>query len=772
MMGDNMSDMKEKITTVTRRNRDKFRRPLITDDDFKEDTEVYLSVVKNKTKKSNSEPQQSSKMHYFLSPMRGKVPDRSSFPIYSSKDIDKQYGFLRQDGNKAIKKSAKDEYPEFKDRLFNNQIRREILNKNLKEMNEEKDEVVLPEPPKKMPEPFTPQIEKEQPINIIYEEEIDFEADQKTMTSYEEDYRNSFFRDYERIRSQFEDNTYTNVTSYEDIEKQKKVAEIKELFKDELEEDSDFLFEDEIVIKPEPIKYENKYDNYNTPPIEKRFGDRFTNLQQELQKEINNKNSTFVKDITQYKLPSYDLLNKPDEYFEEDHEYIKSQMEIIDATLASFNIPAKTVYYTVGPTVTRFEIEPEQGTKVSRITSLQDDFKLRLAASDIRIEAPISGKSTVGIEVPNKKRRLVTLREILESSAYRAYKSPLKVALGLDIAGEPVFSDISSMTHALIAGSTGSGKSVCINCIILSILYNALPDEVKLVLIDPKKVEFSVYRDIPHLLAPVVNDPKVACATLKWLTEEMDRRYALIESVGARDIRSYNAKRLHLEDLPKLPYIVVVIDELAELMLLYSHEVEESIQRISQMARAAGIHLIVATQRPSAEVITGIIKNNIPSRISFQVASAIDSRIILDNVGAEKLLGRGDMLLSENGKQQLKRVQGAFVNEEEIERVSQYVKEQMPPEYAFIPEDYINKKENEITFEEDDELFDDAVRYVIEQGEASASKLQRRFKIGYNRAARMIDMMEMYNIIGPQQSGSKPREVLMTIDEYERIFKR
>lgn len=775
-MGDIMSDKKERIQNITRLNRDKFRKPLITDDDFKDDSEVYLSVVKSKPKKNNPEPNQNTNTRYYLSPIHGKVPDRSSFPIYSSRNISKQYDFLRKNkklNKEELEKQYGHEYPEFDDRLINNQRRRELLSKNIKEIYEDKEPVPPQDVTKKFTEVFTHEVEKEQPINIIYEEELDFDTDSKIMTSYDENYRQSYFRDYDKIKSQYDDNTYTNVTVYEQDDRKKVLKEeIKRIFEEDLDKDDDLYYEDEVIIKTESQNQVKENNNYRFTEPEQRFENRFVNLKQELDKEITKKSETLIKDITQYKLPPLDLLNAPSEYIEEDPEFIRSQMEIIDATLASFNIAAKTVYYTVGPTVTRFEVEPEPGTKVSKITSLQDDIKLRLAASDIRIEAPISGKSTVGIEVPNKTRRLVTFREILETTAYRAFKSPLKVALGLDIAGEPVFSDISSMTHALIAGSTGSGKSVCVNCIILSILFNALPDEVKLVLIDPKKVEFSIYRDIPHLLTPVVNDPKVACATLKWLTEEMERRYELIESVGARDIKSYNAKRQHVDDLPKLPYIVVVIDELAELMLLNPNEVEESIQRISQLARAAGIHLIVATQRPSTDVITGIIKNNIPTRISFQVPSAVDSRIILDEVGAEKLLGKGDMLLSDNGKPLLMRLQGAYVNEEEIERVSKYVKEQMAPEYVFTAEELVSKKDNDMLMEEDDELFDDAVRYVIEIGEASASKLQRKFKIGYNRAARMIDMMEMYNIIGPQQSGSKPREVLMTLEEYERLFRR
>jgi S-DNA-T family DNA segregation ATPase FtsK/SpoIIIE len=757
---------KKNIANVLKRNRERFLKPLITEEDFKDDSDVFLSAVKNRSK--TEKHSHLEKHSYFLSPMRGKVVDRSTFPVTSSKGkIDKQYDFIRTSKRiqkEELKTKLGHEYYEFN--VINNRIKAERLKrshtvKNINSVEQEDVESAVINETKPV---FKSEVDTK--LNIIYEEEIEIDEDKNIITSYDDESNPAFFTEYEELK--LNQNYNSNIHIYEHEDKNKGLkAELKKIFADEdYSPNNNVYYEDKFSYEPEPYDFKEKQS-------EKKVD--FVNLKRELDQKLQESVKETPKtkplyDLAYYQIPPLDLLKPPENFYSDDHEWIENQMAILDSTFDSFGIAAKAVGYTQGPSVTRYEIEPEPGTKVSRITALQDDIKLRLAASDIRIEAPISGKSSVGIEVPNREKRMVTLREIISSNAYKMFKSPLKIALGLDIAGEPIFSDISSMTHSLIAGSTGSGKSVCINCIIISILYNSLPDEVKLVLIDPKKVEFSMYRDIPHLLTPVINDPKVATATLKWLSEEMDRRYELIESVGARDIKSYNTKRNRgITNTPKLPYIVVIIDELADLMVIAANEVEEYIQRISQLARAAGIHLIVATQRPSTNVITGTIKTNIPTRISFKVASAIDSRIILDESGAEKLLGKGDMLLSDNGKPQLMRLQGSFITEDEIDRVTAFVKDQYTPDYEFTAEDLI-KKENELSIDYDDELFDDAVRYVIEIGEASASKIQRRFKVGYNRAARIIDLMEEYNIVGPQQGGAKPRDVLMTIDEYEKLI--
>jgi DNA segregation ATPase FtsK/SpoIIIE, S-DNA-T family len=467
-----------------------------------------------------------------------------------------------------------------------------------------------------------------------------------------------------------------------------------------------------------------------------------------------------------YQFPSLSLLESPKRSQESDEQWIREQCERLNRTFASFHIGAKVVNTTQGPTVTRFEVQPDLGVKVSKITNLADDIKLNLAAKDIRIEAPIPGKSTIGIEVPNLKSRPVWIREILESDAFRNNPSPLTVALGLDISGAPVVTDLKKMPHGLIAGATGSGKSVCINAMLVSLLYKAAPHEVKLLLIDPKMVELAPYNDIPHLVSPVITDVKAATGALKWAVEEMERRYELFAHAGVRDIQKYN-ELVKQKNRPEhhLPYIVIIIDELADLMMVAPADVEEAICRIAQKARACGIHLVVATQRPSVDVITGLIKANIPTRIAFSVSSQVDSRTIIDTNGAEKLLGRGDMLFLENGSSKTVRVQGNYVSDEEIERVVAHVKTQMAPSYLFQQDDFAKKT---VAHHEEDELFYEACEFVVQQGGASTSSLQRHFRIGYNRAARLIEMMEEQGIIS-EARGSKPRDVLITEEELANL---
>lgn len=439
-------------------------------------------------------------------------------------------------------------------------------------------------------------------------------------------------------------------------------------------------------------------------------------------------------------------------------EWMENQKRILDETLKNFNVRAKVVNMTQGPSVTRFEVHPEPGVKVNKITNLSDDIKLSLAAKDIRIEAPIPGKHTIGIEVPNKTRRPVFISELINNPVFMEHPSPLAAVLGLDISGRPVVTDLKKMPHGLIAGATGSGKSVCINSILVSLLYKANPADVKLLLIDPKMVELAPYNQIPHLVSPVITDVKAATAALKWAVVEMEHRYELFARTGVRDISRYNAlvvKENRFSD--KLPYIVVIIDELADLMMMSPADVEEAICRIAQKARACGIHLIIATQRPSVDVITGLIKANVPTRIAFSVSSQVDSRTIIDIAGAERLLGKGDMLFLENGVQKPVRLQGTFVTDEEIDAVVAHVRREQSPEYLFEQEELLKQ---EIAHEED-ELFYDACEFIIQNGGASTSSLQRRFKIGYNRAARLIDMMEAQGIISGAK-GSKPRDVLIT----------
>ncbi len=467
-----------------------------------------------------------------------------------------------------------------------------------------------------------------------------------------------------------------------------------------------------------------------------------------------------------YQLPHYHLLRKEPPQMGDDDAFTDEQIEKLTIALENFHVSADVIGVVKGPTVTRYELQPAPGVKVNKFTNLIDDIKLALAAKDIRMEAPIPGRSAIGIEVPNEKATPVFIRSILESEEFRSNPSPLAVALGKDIGGMPIVGDLKKMPHGLIAGSTGSGKSVCINSILVSLMYKAKPSEVKLILIDPKVVELAPYNHIPHLLTPVVTDPKQATAALRWAVEEMDGRYEKFADKGARDIERYN-QLAQQEGLEKLPYIVIIIDELADLMMVAPGDVEEAICRIAQKARACGIHLLVATQRPSVDVITGLIKANIPSRIAFAVSSGADSRTILDMGGAERLLGKGDMLYYPSGMAKPVRLQGNFVSDEEIESIVDHVKKQQKVQYVFDKEELSRAVQS--SSDNEDELFEEALLFVVEQGNASASSLQRRFRIGYNRAARLIDMMEAEGFISGQ-SGSKARVVLITEEDYRNMF--
>lgn len=458
---------------------------------------------------------------------------------------------------------------------------------------------------------------------------------------------------------------------------------------------------------------------------------------------------------------------------------VANNARILEKTLESFNVKAKIIHISQGPTVTRYELEPAAGVKVSKIVNLADDIALSLAASGVRIEAPIPGKAAIGIEVPNKVTLSVPLRDVLESDDFLHSSSKLVVALGKDIAGKTVTTDLGKMPHLLVAGSTGSGKSVCINTLLTSILFKASPQEVRLILIDPKVVELTSYNGLPHLLTPVVTDSKKAASALRWAVQEMERRYEMFAAGGVRDIGRYNEM---IEQFPaglgssgeKIPYIVIIIDELADLMMVSPVDVEDAIIRLAQKARASGIHMVLATQRPSVDVITGLIKANVPSRISFAVSSQIDSRTILDMAGAEKLLGKGDMLFSPIGTSKPLRVQGAFIADSEVEQLTEYIKKQVePPEYLEgITACEGDSKEEKLQNVFEDELFEEAIRIIMETNQASASMLQRKFRIGYTRASRLIDTMEEMKIIGPN-AGSKPRDIIMTYDQvYERYLNK
>ena len=474
-----------------------------------------------------------------------------------------------------------------------------------------------------------------------------------------------------------------------------------------------------------------------------------------------------------YVRPNADLLNintnlKLDK---NEKKELLENADKLEKTLLSFGVEAKILEVTKGPSVTRFELQPKAGIKVSKIVNLSDDIALGLAAKGVRIEAPIPGKSAIGIEVPNKEQTPVFFREILESNEFKNNNYKVACALGKDITGKCIVTDISKMPHVLIAGATGSGKSVCINTLIVSILYKYSPEDVKLLMVDPKVVELSVYNGIPHLLIPVVTDPKKAAAALNWAVNEMTRRYKLFADNGVRNVDSYNelVKKGVIDE--KLPYIVIIIDELADLMMACPRDVEDYICRLAQMARAAGMHLVIATQRPSVDVITGLIKANVPSRISFAVSSQVDSRTILDSTGAEKLLGKGDMLFYPVGESKPKRVQGAFISEEEVENVVSFIKDiksDSKCESEIL--EYINSaSDTSIKSNEDcDELLDEAIKIVVETGQVSTSYLQRRLRIGFNRAARIVEELEKNRIISARD-GNKPRQVLMSKEEFENI---
>lgn len=502
----------------------------------------------------------------------------------------------------------------------------------------------------------------------------------------------------------------------------------------------------------------NKYKNEN---MDNLFNEKVNKeIENNIEKATNSENKTYV-------YPGLELLkiNSSTNLNNDDKQELMESADKLESTLESFGVDASVTRVTKGPSVTRFELQPSPGVKVSKIVNLSDDIALGLAATGVRIEAPIPGKAAVGIEVPNREQTPVFLREVLESDEFLNTNKKLAFSLGKDIGGKCVVGDLSKMPHTLIAGATGSGKSVCINTLIVSLLYKYSPDEVKLLMVDPKVVELSVYNGIPHLLVPVVTDPKKAAGALNWAVNEMTRRYKLFADSGARNIDSYNTlfEKGIIEE--KLPYIVIIVDELADLMMVCPNDVEDYIGRLAQMARAAGMHLVIATQRPSVDVITGVIKANIPSRISFAVSSQIDSRTILDSGGAEKLLGKGDMLYYPVGSSKPLRVQGCFISEDEVERVVEFVKNEVEKvEYKEEIIEHINNESdsslNNIKDEDSDELIDDAINIVVEYGQASTSFLQRRLRIGFNRASRIMDELEERGVIS-KKDGSRPRQVLV-----------
>ena len=544
----------------------------------------------------------------------------------------------------------------------------------------------------------------------------------------------------------------------------------------------DRSFEDDEIKEPEIIIKENKKKRDKREPEEvsdlQIIGENNLFQKQEEEKKDTSKEvltlqHTITIEDQDYEFPPIEFLNSSKSSVKNSKKALADTATKLQRTLYSFGVSAKVENVSVGPTITRYELKPAEGVRVSKIANLADDIALNLAAETIRIEAPIPGKQAVGIEIPNKEKEMVALRDIIDTKEFKDAKSKLSFAVGKDAAGEVIVSDIAKMPHVLIAGSTGSGKSVCINTLITSIIYKSKPSEVKLLMVDPKVVELSVYNGIPHLLIPVVTDPKKAAGALSWAVQEMVNRYHLFAEKNVRDIQGYN-EVLEKEGMEeKLPQIVIIIDELADLMMVAAKDVEDAICRLAQMARAAGMHLVIATQRPSVDVITGIIKANIASRIAFAVTSQVDSRTILDGAGAEKLLGKGDMLFYPSGVQKPQRIQGAFISDTEVEKIVNFLKENGGAKYS---EDIIEKIEKANTTdkeidEEDDEIdpfLIEAIDAVVDMGQASASFIQRRFKVGYARAGRIIDQMEARGIISGYE-GSKPRQVLISKERWEEL---
>ena len=573
----------------------------------------------------------------------------------------------------------------------------------------------------------------------------------------------------ERIK---EEKRKTVVIDKSEKEEKKETKKEKRLREKEEQRRAAMELDEQITINLNDDDKKKKEEGY----IEENLFKKEQEQKQEKVKEVLQLEHALTVEDEHYEFPPVQLLSEGEKKaIKGGKKAVTDTASKLQKTLYSFGVSAKVENVSVGPAITRYELKPAEGVRVSKIANLADDIALNLAAETIRIEAPIPGKQAVGIEIPNKENEIVHLRDIIDCPKFTEHKSKLAFALGKDVAGEEVVTDISKMPHVLIAGATGSGKSVCINTLIASIIYKATPSEVKLVMVDPKVVELSVYNGIPHLLIPVVTDPKKAAGALSWAVQEMENRYSLFANKNVRDIKGYNEELDKEGSKEKLPQIVIIIDELADLMMVSSKDVEDSICRLAQKARAAGMHLVIATQRPSVDVITGIIKANIPSRISFAVSSQVDSRTILDMAGAEKLLGKGDMLFYPAGATKPTRVQGAFISDKEVEKVVDFVKANGEATYnddILEQIERVNSTDKEIEEQQNDDSVDpllmEAIDVVVETGQASTSFIQRRFKVGYARAGRIIDQMEERGIISGFQ-GSKPREVLMSKERWQEL---
>lgn len=750
-------------------------------------------------------------MYYFSANHKYKKKSESSIEVYNKvrssnsgiAEFSKSRGTKRKDRNnynwEISKRSSERKVLNSSNTLDNTNKKSDVYN-TLNSINESTKSVIREENKKFVPyrSPFDPIRPKEEEQKVESEkikeiEEADISSTQETKVQIQESKKDMSTNIYENFEESVDENLEgiieENIPDIQmEFKNNKEIFNSEAEYKDKFHNDSEdyennSLIEVEEVgyqvknpaalgyqhrteVSHKQIKQDNKGAFENEKTISSVLGDK---------KAVNDykpvQSGKMILDREEYE-PPVELLSKNEQltYDEEFEEYIEyNSYKLID-TLASFGVGAKVLDVSKGPTVTRYELQPNAGVKVSKIINLADDIALNLAATGVRIEAPIPGKAAVGIEIPNKKNVPVFLRDVVESEAFQNYPSKLAFAVGKDIAGNVVVGDIAKMPHLLIAGATGSGKSVCINTLIVSILYKASPAEVRLLMVDPKVVELGIYNGIPHLLIPVVTDPKKAAGALSWAVIEMTTRYRLFAENNVRDLSGYNELMKERVEGETLPQIVIIIDELADLMMVAPNEVEDSICRLAQMARAAGMHLVIATQRPSVNVITGVIKANIPSRISFAVSSQIDSRTILDMAGAEKLLGRGDMLFYPIGQPKPLRVQGSFISDKEVDKIVTHIKSLQSAEYD---EEILQKIDNQnetpkLDASGDDELLPQAIDMVLEMGQASASLIQRKFKVGYSRAARILDQMESWGVVGASD-GSKPRQILITKQEWDEL---
>lgn len=683
---------------------------------------VKIEGLRGKTKFKPSDP---------ISPIFGRKVKDVEVPevkVVETGDVDTRYDTFRDERSKKMSAEERAKYDEFKATIHTDDSREKFLGTPVYKPTEAEEQRNQPKKPSLI-----------KPIGV---------GAQETVESNEP----SFYYDARKSEEDYQKPTPTNYEEVINRHHEPKAPKI---------ENDDF----EIYAKPQLHSVDEIEDTILVRPFEDEVFEE--TYEPKVEKRTEPKVSKQLKSEVDYKLPNVEMFDKKDLTLDDKPEWLLNQIEMINSTLAQFQVDGRVAGTKKGPTVTRYEISLEPGVNVKRVSHLENNIMMNLAAETIRIEAPIPGKPYVGIEVPNEVPEIVKFGNVVNHEQFtKDLDHPLKVALGVDIDGTNIYTDITKMPHGLIAGATNSGKSVCVNTILVSLLLKNKPDDLKLILIDPKMVELTPYNNLPHLITPVITDAKMAATALKWVVEEMETRYKTFAENRSRDIKSFNENLLTgIAVGEKMPYIVVVIDELADLMAVAANDVEDSIARITSKARAAGIHLLVATQRPSTDVVKGTIKSNIPTRIAFRVASFVDSTTILDGAGAEKLLGKGDMLLKEGDR--LIRLQGAWIPDNEIYKVTDFIRKQADPDYLFEHNDLVQKVK--ILEDTSDELFEPVARYVVEEQKCSINTIQKTFEVGFNRAQTLVQALEKYNIVS-EQEGNKAREVLVTMDELEEIL--